>query len=382
MLLEFRLRNYRSFAQEATLSLVASTDKSLQETNTAATGIRALKRSVRAAVVYGANASGKSNLLRGMLMMSAIVRKSFALKPEQHYAVQPFRLNEATRKQPTLFEATFIIEGIRYQYGFELTPQRIIGEWLLVYRSAKPQRWIDRRFDSETNEETYEFSDNLTGHKRDWQAQTRPNALFLSTAVQLNSEQLKPLHQWLTNSLVVLLDGGMLDFTFSTNLVQTPEGMQDVRSVLGAADIAISSIAAVRQKGFASQFRLDLATGRAETLSQPERFSFRNSGIRVRTLRQTSLLMRNRRVRKNCSRSQPPCSISSGTARRLSLTNWIAAFIRFSFGRSSRPSKIQISTRQAPSSSSQRMTLRCSTPSCCAATRSGSAKSAQTSHPS
>jgi len=269
MLLEFRLRNYRSFAGETSLSLVASADKSLLETNTAPTGIRTIGRSVRSAVIYGANASGKSNLLHAMLMIGAIVRESFALKPEQHYAIQPFRLSDATTKEPTLFEATVIIEGVRYQYGFELTPQRIVGEWLLAYRSAKPQRWIDRRYDADKNEETYEFSDFLTGHKRDWQAQTRPNALFLSTAVQLNSEQLKPLHQWLTDSLIVLPDGAMIDFAYSTNMVQTPEGMKAVRSMLGAADIAISSISAVRQKSVMSQFRVDLATGRAETISQP-----------------------------------------------------------------------------------------------------------------
>jgi uncharacterized protein len=282
MLLEFRLRNYRSFAQEASLSLVASADKSLQDANTASTGIRTIRRSVRTAVIYGANASGKSNLLRAMLMMGAIVRESFVLKPEQHYAVQPFRLNAATAKEPTLFEATLVIDGVRYQYGFELTPQRIVAEWLLVYRSAKPQRWIDRRFNSKTNEETFEFSDFLTGHKRDWQAQTRPNALFLSTAVQLNSEQLKPIHQWLTDSLIVLPDGGMIDFSFSTNMVQTPDGMQAVRSVLGAADIAISSISAIRQKSVMSQLRVDLATGRAETVSQPGEMMvplFRHQGV-------------------------------------------------------------------------------------------------------
>jgi hypothetical protein len=269
MLLEFRLRNYRSFAQESGLTLVASPDTSLADTNTAATGVASVPHTVRTAVVYGANASGKSNLLRAMFMMSAIVRESFALKPEQQYLVQPFRLDPGLADKPTMFEATIVLSGVRYQYGFEVTPTRIIAEWLLVYKRAKPQKWIDRRYNPKTNEETFDFSDHLAGHKRAWQDATRPNALFLSTAVQLNSEQLKPLHAWLTESLVVLLDGGMIPFNFSTQMVQSPEGMQAIRSIMGAADIAISSISAVKKKSMLQQIKLDLATGRTDTTSEP-----------------------------------------------------------------------------------------------------------------
>lgn len=274
MLLEFRLRNYRSFAQEAVLSLVASPDKSLLDENTAPTDVRSVPRAVRTSVVYGANASGKSNLLRALMMMGAIVRESFALKPEQQYLVQPFRLDPALAEKPTMFEITIVLGGVRYQYGFEVTPARIVAEWLLVYRSAKPQRWIDRRYDPGTGKETFEFSDHLTGHKRAWQDATRPNALFLSTAVQLNSEQLKPLHAWLTESLVVLLDGGMIPFSFSTQMVQNPEGMEAIRSIMGAADIAIASISAVKKKSVLQQIKFDLATGRADTTTEPGEMLF------------------------------------------------------------------------------------------------------------
>ena len=106
MLLEFRLRNYRSFAQEAVLSLVAGPDKSLLDENTIGTHVRSVPRAVRTSVVYGANASGKSNLLRALMMMGAIVRDSFALKPEQQYLIQPFRLDPALADEPTMFEAT------------------------------------------------------------------------------------------------------------------------------------------------------------------------------------------------------------------------------------------------------------------------------------
>ncbi len=269
MLLEFRIRNFRSFGQESVLSLVASGDKELLDANTASTSLSSLPRVVRSAVVFGANASGKSNLLRAILLMRGVVLESVALQPGQLFNVQPFRLDEALTKEPTLFEVTLVLEGIRYQYGFEFTQARITKEWLLVYQKAKPQRWFDRQYDAKSDKEIFEFSSFLGGQKRAWQEATRPNSLFLSTAVQLNSEQLRPLHSWFSESLVVLLDGGHIPFDYSTNLVQTPDGQSAVRSLISSADIAITSISAVRRKGFLQQFKFDLATGKSESQSQP-----------------------------------------------------------------------------------------------------------------
>jgi AAA15 family ATPase/GTPase len=282
MLLEFRLRNYRSFGQESVLSLVASGDRELVETNTAATSIKSLPRAVRSAVVYGANASGKSNLLRAMLLMRGVVVESFSLKPEQLFNVQPFQLDEKLKGAPTLFEITVVLDGVRYQYGFEFLPNRIVSEWLLVYQKAKPQKWFEREFDSKSGEETFTYGPHLTGQKRAWQEATRPNALFLSTAVQLNSEQLKPLHSWFAESLVILLEGGLIPFSFSTNMVQTPEGQKAIKSIMSAADIAISSISAVRQKSVLQEMTFDLATGKSDTRRQEGEMlvpHFRHQGI-------------------------------------------------------------------------------------------------------
>ena len=268
MLLEFRVRNYRSFRKETILSLVASPDKHLDDTNTAEVGLPSVPRALCSAVLYGANASGKSNLLRALGYMRAVVIESHALLPGQTYSVQPFRLDETSAEKPTLFEVTVLLDGTRYQYGFEMTPERIVAEWLLVYRKAKPQRWFDRKLDSETGNDVITLGDHLTGQKGVWRESTRPNALFLSTAVQLNSEQLRPLQAWFAESLVVLPEGGLIPPDFSTNLVQTPEGSRSVASLLTAADIAIASIVAVRQKGFQHSFTFDAVTGKSEARAE------------------------------------------------------------------------------------------------------------------
>ncbi len=265
MLLEFRLRNYRSFAEEQTFSLVASKDDHLAEENTAPTKVKSIPRALRSGVVYGANASGKSNLLRALLLMRGVVVKSATLKPDQTFNVQPFRLDNELPSQPTMFEVTVVLDGVRHQYGFEFTPTRIVREWLLVYRTARPQAWFERHFDPKSEKDTYEFSSFLTGQKSVWQEATRPNALFLSTAVQLNSEQLTPLHQWFSSSLVVLPEGGYLPFGFSTNIIQDPEGARSISTLMRSADIAIDTITAVKRKGLQREFQFDVQTGEAVT---------------------------------------------------------------------------------------------------------------------
>lgn len=265
MLLEFRTRNFRSFADEQVLSLVASADSHLREENTAPTGAKNPDRALRSAVVYGANASGKSNLLRAMAVMRSIIIQSATLGPDQSFNIQPFRLG-ANRSDVTLFEVTVVLSGVRYQYGFELTTERITREWLLAYKAARPQTWIDRVYDPKTGKDVYEPSSYLAGQKAVWQEATKKNSLFLSVAVQLNSEQLTPLHHWFANSLIVLLDGGALPPDFSTLLVRSGDGARSVSELMRSADIAIDTVKAVQAKAKQREFRIDLQTG--ETSSQ------------------------------------------------------------------------------------------------------------------
>ena len=126
MLLEFRVRNFRSIRDEQVLSLVASADTELAETHLAETGLKASPAVVRSAVVYGPNASGKSTLLLALNYMRAVVAESATvIQPGQVFNVQPFKLDEAFAKEPTSFELTFMLEDVRYQYAFAMTPQQL-----------------------------------------------------------------------------------------------------------------------------------------------------------------------------------------------------------------------------------------------------------------
>ena len=269
MLIEFRVKNFRSLRDEQVLSLVASKDKTLLDTNTVVTGVNAVPALLRSAVVYGANASGKSNLIKAMQYMRAVVAESATvIQPGQSFSVQPFRLDAESASQPTEFEATFLLDGVRYQYGFALTAHRLVSEHLLVYKAFKPQRWFDRYVDNETGKDVYEFGPGLKGPKNVWEGATRSNSLFLSMAVQLNSEQLRPVFDWFTNKLVIFNEVSPLAPQFSVQMLQQAAKRREICDFLSAADISIADIEVVTRKVPGQSLHLDMATGKTELSSK------------------------------------------------------------------------------------------------------------------
>ncbi len=255
MLLEFRVRNYRSFREEQALSLVASKgDKELAATHLASTGLKALPHAVRSAVVYGPNASGKSNLLRALDYLRAVVAESATvIQPGAVYNVQSFKLDKSFALDPTGFEISFMLSGVRHQYAFAMTPQRIVSESLVVYRTAKPTQWFSRRLRDDGETYDYEFSAYLTGPRKLWQDSTRANALFLSTAAQLNSDLLSPVFRWIVESIVFLPAHAMLNHDVTTAMLATPTGRAQIRDFLATADISIADVQAVPRKGVHNQ---------------------------------------------------------------------------------------------------------------------------------
>jgi uncharacterized protein len=269
MLLEFRVRNYRSIRDEQVLTLIASGDKELAETHLAPTGLKAASHALRSAVVYGPNASGKSSLLRALDYLRAVVAESATvIQPGQTYNVQPFKLDPASAQQPTEFEITFLLAGVRHQYAFSMTAQRIVSESLLVYRSSKPTQLFNRQH-ADGDVYDYEFSTYLSGPRKVWQESTRPNSLFLSMAAQLNSEQLGPVFNWIVRNIVFLPAGASVLPDFTTALLATAEGRASIREFLSAADISIADVQVVSRKAMHAQWVMS-ASG-VQQASQEER---------------------------------------------------------------------------------------------------------------
>lgn len=265
MLVEFRIKNFCSLRDEQVLSLVATKDKTLQDSNTQATGISAAPTVLRSVVIYGANASGKSNLIKALQYMRGVVTESAtAIAPGQIFGVQPFRLDSDSANQPSEFEVTFLLDGVRYQYGFAMTAQRIVGEHLLVYKAFKPQKWFTRRFDIDTGKDIYEFGSGLKGPKNLWEGATRPNALFLSMAVQLNSIDLRPVFEWFSNQLVIFNEQSQLSPQASIQMLKHAQGRKDICNFLTNADLSLSDIEVETRTVPGQSVHLDLLVGKTE----------------------------------------------------------------------------------------------------------------------
>ncbi len=202
MLVEFRVKNFRSFRDEQVLSLVASSDATLEDNCVNQDKLRLLK----AVGIYGPNASGKSNLIKAIDLMRDIVLKSANYEPGKKLPVQPFLLDDESSKEPSSFEVTFYHEDTRFQYGFSATKERIQEEWLLAYPKGRTrdnaQTWFHRSINKETF--IWKFGSFLKGERESLKDKTRDNALFLSVSAQWNNKQLTTVYNWFTDKLRII----------------------------------------------------------------------------------------------------------------------------------------------------------------------------------
>ena len=212
MLLDFSVTNYRSILERQRLSMAASSYfKELEELNTFDIGSsEKMPRLLRSAVLYGPNASGKSALVQALkFMKDRVLNSQKESQAGDEINTVPFKLTASSRSAESEFEIAFVEQGVRYEYGFRCDRQRFVEEWLFAYPLGRAQKWFHRVFDPDLDKDVYKFSSTFEGDRKrqDWKAQTRANALFLSTAIQLNNAQLKPVFEWFRQRLRVIDSG-------------------------------------------------------------------------------------------------------------------------------------------------------------------------------
>jgi AAA15 family ATPase/GTPase len=193
MLIAFSVGNYRSFKEQVTLSLVAAGLNSKPrelDTNNVFTIGNELKL-LTSAAIYGANASGKSNLVAALsFMRSFILNSSRETRLRQPVGIQPFRLSSETDKHPSHFEIVFVQGDVLYRYGFVVSRNRIEQEWLYHTPGKKEGYLFERTHDMiQINKRSFPEGVGL-------EERTRPNALFLSVAAQWNGKKAASLTDW------------------------------------------------------------------------------------------------------------------------------------------------------------------------------------------
>ncbi|VAX03987.1 FIG00486859: hypothetical protein [hydrothermal vent metagenome] len=248
MLVEFTVANFRSIKTEQSFSLVKGKGDELEHTNVFQLSGAGNPDLLRSAAIYGPNAAGKSNFVRALEIMRLVVIESATkMQHGDELPMNPFRLDRETEQAPSEFEAVFVADGVRFQYGFTATRSRVMEEWLLAFPKGPPQRWFSRAWDEAQQAYSWKMGQALSGQKQLWQESTRPNALFLSTAVQLNSEQLQPVYDWF-NRILRTAQVGEWGPTFTASLCEKMDHRKQVLAFLKAADLDIHDVQVSKEK--------------------------------------------------------------------------------------------------------------------------------------
>lgn len=252
MIIEFSVTNFCSFRGRQTLSLVASNRVTDLPENVLEVDIPGMQDTslLKSAAVYGANASGKTNLFRAMAFMrDLVVDSAVKQKPGQEIRVSPFRLDAACASAPSEFEINFIHEDTRYQYGFVVDRKRVSHERLYAYPAGLPQRWFERTFVSATEKYQWRFSPHFNGDKETLKSMTRDNVLFLSLAAQLNDPQMTTVYRWfhehlrLVDFLSPLAQENLLRVTAQVFLDPLAvQGQEAVRNLIAKADLGLCDV--------------------------------------------------------------------------------------------------------------------------------------------
>ncbi len=202
MLIEFRVGNFRSFDEPQTFSLVASADTRHPDNCIPYGKLNLLK----SAALYGANASGKSNLIKAFRFMRMFVLQSATtmnIGDEIFFAV-PFQFNPDSRGEASFFEAAFVVGEVRYQYGFTATTKRVQEEWLIAYPKGRPLHLLERKFNLETEQTMWAFRGELQNAGILLKERTRDNGLALSRGAELNIDPLTAVLLWFRQKMLVL----------------------------------------------------------------------------------------------------------------------------------------------------------------------------------
>jgi AAA15 family ATPase/GTPase len=213
MLIEFSVENFLSFRDKTSFSMVSSgAFREHRETHT----IQADKKLnlLKTSVLYGNNASGKSNFLRAIQFMKNYVLNSFrnALSENKSFA-QPdrsFALNTENQNKANSFEVSFIYKELKYRYGFELDGEKVISEHL--YHNTTKETFLFKR-----NKQTIEINKSSFKEGLGKETEARENVLFVSLLATLNKEISSNIINWFKE---VQLINGVNDFSHARYTIE------------------------------------------------------------------------------------------------------------------------------------------------------------------
>ena len=238
MLIGFKFSNYRSFRDEAVLSMEATGLKTFRniliEYTPAGKSVKNPMRLLPAAAIYGKNGGGKSNVIRAFWLAVQFIRSAQRTQHESApIPVQPFLLDDVSSKKPTYFEFTYTDQGIKYIYGFAATKKHITKEYL--YHAPKGQKSLV--FFREGQK--FDFPANDLKKKRELIGETvASNQLYFAVACAMNEQTCINAMHWFREC--ICFSRGYNDFPMQLlEYSGNPNMLKAISDYAKAADVGI-----------------------------------------------------------------------------------------------------------------------------------------------
>ncbi len=207
MLIRFRVSNFLSFKDEVEVSMIPGKARK-HPNHIVSTGAGRNDLSLlRASVFYGANASGKSNLIKALSFAKFLVENGVDAKSS--IPVKKFKLDRSCSDLPSKFEFEIRVGDVNYLYGFEVNPEAVVSEWLFLLRRTAPIKIFERKLLPE-NETAVEFgkipykSEEDRANLKFVARGTRPNQLFLRESIDRNVKYFEQVYNWFAKTLVII----------------------------------------------------------------------------------------------------------------------------------------------------------------------------------
>lgn len=216
MLLSFTVTNFKSLKDTQTLSMVGTSLKGPHKPFALSypgegSGV------LPCAIIYGANASGKSNLLDAFIRMKNMVFASYThTQKYRRLPYHPFLLDDEAAQQETVFDISFIQSGIRYDYGFSYNEEKICEEWLFSYPEGRRRKMFERK-DLEI-----EFGSSMKGAKKVLAGFLSNTSLFLTVGTQNNHEELSAVSNFFEKTYTsnkITVETALLNQSFSKEII-------------------------------------------------------------------------------------------------------------------------------------------------------------------
>ena len=247
MLIEFQVENFLSFKDTVTFSMVASDIQSqnaeLDENNVFS--VNEELKLLKTTAIYGANASGKSNLAKAFgFMKDFVINSSKEMQFTDDIAVEPFRLSTETEDKPSFFQATLYLNKKIYKYGFKVSKDKVVQEWLFFKGKVQEYQLFQRngnRF--KINQKSFQEGLKL-------EDKTKHNSLFLSVVAQFNGKISAEIIKWFANCQVISGSGIHDNFykTVTLKLLESPLIKKDSIKLIKDLDLSIQDINITKEK--------------------------------------------------------------------------------------------------------------------------------------